>query len=427
MQFNWNDIRSLNGSQDKGFEELCAQLARADSPDGEKFVRKGTPDAGVECYCILPDGSEWGWQAKYFHTMGTSQWSQLDKSVKTALDNHSKLVRYFVCVPLDRPDARKGQKSAMQRWNERVEKWEGWAQERDMCVEFVWWGSSELIERLSQNEHIGRMYFWFGQRGFDNEWFQARLDEAVEAAGPRYTPEIHVDLPIAQDLARFSRSEFLFTEVKALAKGIRKTFQRLIGPSMSEEDSNWAVSIQSLSNLIDEVLNEIAQIEPEPIGSLPFADITNKIACVKKEVDKIEEILSLQKQPLRVTEDGLPIWRKDVDKFRNRLYHIYQLQSELVEARSAFEHASSIASGRLMFLKGKAGIGKTHLLCDFAKRRISSEAPTVLLMGQRFVANDSPWTQMFQQLDLTDVSTEQFVVCPGSCCPDRGLSCTGDY
>lgn len=409
MQFNWNDIRSLNGSQDKGFEELGAQLARAENPDA-KFVRKGAPDAGVECYCILPDGSEWGWQAKYFHTMGTSQWSQLDKSVKTALDKHPELVRYFVCIPLDLPDARiKGQKSAMQRWNERVEKWEGWAQKRDMCVEFVWWGSSELLERLSQNKHIGRRYFWFNQRDFDNEWFQVRLDEAVKAAGPRYTPEVHVDLPIAQKLERFSRSAFTFNEVKSLAKGIRKTFQRLTSPSMSEEDSSWAVSIKSLSDLIDEVLKGIAQIEPEPIGRLPFANIANKIAYVEKEVDKIEDTLSLQTQPLRVTEDGLPIWREDVGKFRNRLHHIYQLQSELREAHSTLSHVDKFANSKLLILRGKAGTGKTHLLCDFANKRISSEAPTVLLMGQRFVTNNLPQTQMLQQLDIPGVSAEQFV------------------
>ena len=226
MKFNWNDIRSLNGSQDKGFEELCAQLARAESPDEAKFVRKGTPDAGVECYCTLPDESEWGWQAKYFLNMETFQWPQLDTSIKTALNKHPALVRYFVCIPYDLPDARvKGQISAMERWNQHVKKWEEWAQERDMCVKFVWWGNSELIERLSQNEHIGRRYFWFGQRGFDNEWFQARLDEAVEAAGPRYTPEIHVDLPVARDLELFGRTESVFNEVKSLAREIRKELQ----------------------------------------------------------------------------------------------------------------------------------------------------------------------------------------------------------
>ena len=55
---DWHGIRPLTGSRNKGFEELCAQLARAESPADAKFIRKGTPDAGVECYAILNDGAE---------------------------------------------------------------------------------------------------------------------------------------------------------------------------------------------------------------------------------------------------------------------------------------------------------------------------------------------------------------------------------
>ena len=77
MTLDWNSIRPLNGGRDKGFEELCAQLARAETPSGSTFVRKGTPDAGVECYAILDDGTEWGWQAKYVDLLGDSQWSQI--------------------------------------------------------------------------------------------------------------------------------------------------------------------------------------------------------------------------------------------------------------------------------------------------------------------------------------------------------------
>ena len=118
MTLNWNGIRALNGSQATGFEELCAQLARVESPAGADFVRKGYLDAGVECYCVLNDESEWGWQAKYFlSALQSSQWSQLDDSVKHALEKHPALTRYFVCIPRDRPDARRsGQKSEMQRW-----------------------------------------------------------------------------------------------------------------------------------------------------------------------------------------------------------------------------------------------------------------------------------------------------------------------
>ena len=66
MALDWKAIHPLNGSQADAFEELCAQLARAETPDEAKFHRKGSPDAGVECFCAFPDTGEWGWQAKYF-------------------------------------------------------------------------------------------------------------------------------------------------------------------------------------------------------------------------------------------------------------------------------------------------------------------------------------------------------------------------
>ena len=67
MATDWNTLRPLNGSRDKGFEELSCQLAAGDPyPVGSKFIRKGTPDAGLECFWILPGGDEHGWQAKFF-------------------------------------------------------------------------------------------------------------------------------------------------------------------------------------------------------------------------------------------------------------------------------------------------------------------------------------------------------------------------
>ncbi len=117
MNYNWNSIHALDGSQQKAFEELCAQLARTKTPDGATFRRKGAPDAGVECYCTLPDGSEWGWQAKYFDTLGASQWQQLDDSIKTAIEKHPSLVRYFI---------RKNDLSAFKRWAQGVDFYGRW-------------------------------------------------------------------------------------------------------------------------------------------------------------------------------------------------------------------------------------------------------------------------------------------------------------
>jgi hypothetical protein len=163
VQISWKHIRTLNGSQSEGFEEFCSQLARREPvPEGSAFTRKGTPDAGIECYSTSPTGDEFAWQAKYFLSLDNTQWSQLDDSVKTALDKHPRLTRYYVCVPTNLPDARLAeQTSAYQKWLDHVAKWSAWANDKGMTVDFVWWGSHEMLDRLAQTSSAGLARFWF--------------------------------------------------------------------------------------------------------------------------------------------------------------------------------------------------------------------------------------------------------------------------
>ena len=412
MTLNWNGIRALNGSQHTGFEELCVQLARAESSETGEFFRKGSPDAGVECYCVLDDGSEWGWQAKYFiNALSRNQWRQLDRSIETALEKHPALTRYFVCIPRDRSDARSpGQTSEMRRWDEHVDKWRGWARDRCMDVQYIWWGSSELVERLAQNEHIGLRFFWFDQTGFDEEWFQARVNEALEAAGPRYTPELHVELGIAQDLERFARSELVFDEVKSAAKEIRRAHQYLELWKRSENAPDQAVSTERLSCLIDEILELLSDVEPQPAGDLPFSDISDNVQCAEDAADEIAESLrTLETNDSNQSQYGGAASRPDQNPFRDRRDDVFRLRNQLEKAQTTLRRAHSFASRQLLFLEGDAGTGKTHLLCDFARRRIALGRPTVLLMGQQFLSTDPPWTQALQQLDLPGVSVDEFV------------------
>ena len=285
---------------------MCVQLARVETPEGAKFIPTGTPDAGVECYCVLSDGKEWGWQAKYFTSpLTNTQWQQLDGSVGTALDKHPRLVRYYVCVPRDRSDARvPNQTSELDRWNDHVAKWQGWAIVRGMNVEFVWWGSSELMDRLSREEHTGRRFFWFGQLEFSQNWFRLHLDEAVKAADPRYTPEVHVDLPIAQDIERFSRSHFLFDEVKSLAVRIRRAHDGLAYAQRSSEFPVGAIDLDDLSNATNAVLEALSQLEPSPSGLLPFQEIakTADNGC-KLGMQALERIWELQRERRPTSEE----------------------------------------------------------------------------------------------------------------------------
>lgn len=284
MTIEWHNIRS----QSKGFEELCAQLGRVELPAGSKFERKGSPDGGVECYAVLADGAEWGWQAKYFFELGDSQFSQIDHSVKTALEKHPRLAKYVVCVPLDLRDPRvKGRQSAKDRWDARVKQWASWADERRMSVEFEYWRSSELLEKLERPEPRGKLLFFFDVHRFDADWFAARLDEAIRAAGPRYTPEIHVDLPIAAKFEAFGRTQRVFDRVKSLALNIRREIgfveHSLLSPTESNSPAFRAAS-SKLSSDVKAVLAGLSAVRVIPAGELPFKSLADQVTLAPDAV-----------------------------------------------------------------------------------------------------------------------------------------------
>ena len=142
MSIDWNNIRVFNNSQNNAFEELVCQLAREEEIVNKKeFYRIAAPDGGVEAYCVLNNGDEYGWQAKYFSSMGSSQWSQLKESFETALRTHPNLKKYYICTPLDRQDPRRDtQMWFMDHWNEKVQEWTKYAQEKGREIVFEYWG-----------------------------------------------------------------------------------------------------------------------------------------------------------------------------------------------------------------------------------------------------------------------------------------------
>ena len=420
MNLDWKSIRTLNGSQSEGFEELCAQLARAETPPDGRFVRKGTPDAGLECYCVLEDGKEWGWQAKYFTASPTNaQWRQLDKSVESALDKHTALVRYYVCIPIDRPEARiVGQQSTMQRWETHVAKWECWAQQRCMNVEFVWWGSSELLDRLSQPEHVGRVYFWFDTRHFDDSWFGDRLEQAIAAASARFTPELHVDVPIGHKFELLGRTESALNQIKLLARDIRRALSYVRHTSTPDESSSQIVDLAEVSRSLrleqllqagEDALSAFSALDFAPTDKAPLASAIEKVKAARNLAEKTTESLHKVIQDDSSKVDGgsqSPYLSSPIDRLRDS---VISLGFRLDNAKFELCQAADFVDSNLMILEGMAGTGKTHLLCDVARLRTDSGAPTILLMGHRFTTSEEPWTQVFQQLELHDLTVERFV------------------
>ena len=390
---NFNDIRG--GSA--GFEELCAQLARSERADGD-FARTGNPDAGVECYRTLPSG-EHGWQAKYFLTTPSpQQWRQIDESVNAALDGHPNLTRYVVCVPVDLPDGRptKG-KSARDRWNERVQKWQAKAQERGMNVKFEWWGNHELTTLILRPGNTELARYWFDKFIFTGDWFNAKIAESIRAAGPRYSPELHVSgsVPAAEDLETFARSESVTDDVKAHAIELRQAMLRPTEYKPLIFDANLRKQFADLDAAIETNLRNLAELEHDPSGDNPFADISEALNAAVSIAEKIDGALPPPSRNKKQREPSSATEREYADAYS--LFRSFHGQLETIGRK--LDRVARLTKNNLFILTGNAGVGKTHLLCDFAARHHKNDAPVILLMGQKFTSNDDPRQQMLAQLD----------------------------
>lgn len=59
----------------------------------------------------------------------------VERAVKTALSRHPRLVRYTVCLPIDRSAPyTKGKQSFMPRWKTHVQKWEKWGKRNKISL-----------------------------------------------------------------------------------------------------------------------------------------------------------------------------------------------------------------------------------------------------------------------------------------------------
>ena len=196
---DFRNIRPLVSEQ-SGFEEFCCQLARRDSevPTGSRFVRlRGEGgDGGVECYWVLKNGDEWGYQAKLHFALRKSQ---IEGSIRTAIDVHPRLKRYTVCLPFDltgQTGRKRKQGGAargeMQKWDQYVAEWRKIAASRDLDLDIRLWTKSELRDRLLRADNVaGRLRFWFGNLSlFDPNWFSRQIHASVKSRRSSLFPKV---------------------------------------------------------------------------------------------------------------------------------------------------------------------------------------------------------------------------------------------
>jgi hypothetical protein len=157
IDIDFRNIRPFDGDRRRGFEELVCQIARREkNPGAREFhrVEGAGGDAGIEAYWIFEDGTKHGYQAKYFLATKEIDWSQIDKSVNTALEQNPELTEYTIAIACDLTD-RSGKlgkgKTGWEHWEDHKSKWKQWADSNGMILDFIPWTKSVIVDTHGQS------------------------------------------------------------------------------------------------------------------------------------------------------------------------------------------------------------------------------------------------------------------------------------
>jgi len=334
------------------------------------------PDGGREGKGVLPNGAVWAWQAKYLFEFDASAAGQVTSSVRRVLENEPTLKRYFVAMPFDMPAGDTADRtSAHTRWAEKVVEWEALGRAKGLEVEFVFVGAHALLTALTQPDNAGRARYWFGADVLTAEWQGRRLEETVAKAGRRYTPRLHVDVDTVQAVHAVGR-------VDAYAERWRHVLAHL------REARQWGWRAPGdMAEVFAEVLPRCATALDEVDSAL---ERMIAAVCSTADLPPVDTDIEAAVQALRRVDDALH--EHALTKDRYFVGDAASLYSQVQRASSALWRGVELARAagtraardRVLLLTGRAGVGKTHLLCDVATHRILDGQPTILLLGQDF-------------------------------------------
>lgn len=447
--FSWKNLRSWNESQQNAFEELCCQLASSESFPNGSFIRKATPDGGVECYWTDSSGDEHAWQAKFFLSpLDTGQWNQIKESFETALEKHPKLKSYTICLPIDRADPRmQNKKWSMDVWNEKVDEWTALAKAKKKEIIFPYWGSFELSQRLTKEVHAGRRMFWFNEIELTTNFLKTNLQAAITAAGERYHPELNVEVPIQEYFDKISRNAEFWQSYNDLIFKIEADYERVNSNKRCLESMDiLAKDLEKLKNLgvdIDALfvteedkirfhpsltnnhqIKEFAKQQPEKsqydllslwkevkwhtsVPELLSYFKSQKLPFEKMWDDKFDEIIEFVHEGTYgaarkiKSKDINPAPYSSNTEVENARTYLHSLGRSIASLASFFTYyGNKLTDKPIMLLSGPALMGKTHLFCDIASKRIENNQPTLIILGQSIRSYEEPWTQILKILGL---------------------------
>jgi hypothetical protein len=233
---------------------------------------------------------------------------------------------------------------------------------------------------------------------FSDDWLNRKNRQAIADLGERYTPELNVKLEISRVFEGLGRtqnfSDMFYKHIDSfLIKGNKLRKSDVI----SEELSLIAKSLTNITTLYLEI--DFSNLNQQ----LPANKFCEYISDCQNAISESESVL----WKLREESKADSKVKSFSDKYSSTLRDLRDFDYECNNLCSFLKSITvKLSNNPFLLLEGEAGIGKSHLLADVIDSRISAEYPSLFLLGQQFITDESPWVQILKRLQLNTTSTE---------------------
>ena len=405
----WSKLKPYQNDQRRSFEELCYQIAKG--LYGEKGRFTSVDDSGggdgVEFYLTLPNGDQWGWQAKFYHPdkrLTSSRKSDIIRSLKKSCEVHPRLTKWILCTPTNFTPGER-------TWFDNT------LRQSIPEVELEHWGDSDFNNWLSEPRFRGKLLYFFGELELDIGWFKTRFEKQVTGVGDKFDSSLHTETNVDAEIHALLGDE-------AFVRQITKWIEELEG------------DLPDLNEAIDDLKRPIPYIEWEEEEKSKVIEaaksLQDALVIMKGQLKQARDLLVEKNLPEVQSIDWKSAldqlyktfdvyrkvgWESGTSKMECTVEKEYEEQT-LRHARGVVHDPDSLVANLLdkffpsviwqhclinesdLHILGDAGIGKTHVACNICDNQLKNKLPALFVRGSLFATEQPIEAQLRTILDI---------------------------
>ncbi|WP_228779982.1 AVAST type 2 anti-phage system protein Avs2 [Aquiflexum lacus] len=232
----------------------------------------------------------------------------------------------------------------------------------------------------------------------NQQWFKNQCDSSIYDLGKRYTPELNVKLEVTDIFEGLGRTE-------DFKRKVTKLFDQFLikGKKILRDQPELKENLESLENDFDELYKLFYDTDFLGTNFIPIEKFESLLDKAQNSVRRIYDYYIEEERKLQKGKNDYQYYHKHGYELRK----IREFENESSNFRRLINgSAFKLANNPFLLLDGEAGIGKSHLVGDIVSRRIAKEYESVFFLGQHFVTEEDPWTQIFKRLQINSKSED---------------------